>query len=373
MADFELTWLSRATTTDDLLFECDGVAYHGPERYFEDLSRQRVLERAGWTFWRCWGTNFYRNPDAALAELYSVLDNMGIEPIGGQSVGPSPLVEHREVWGLSEDRDEVGEDLGEVFIADDGDKADGLPAEETACTEEISAEETDEFLQSDTFQDPHSSGAPGHLPRAGLRREGGQVMADLPATAPKPDELRNARLTLQKTQQVTARILGVTHATYSRWEMGHCEPAPDRRERLWRFVHEAERLKEGECNEVDHQIQSTAGGRGLREENPVVDNTGPDVDRPMRMGAETPEAPRATIRADDTVVYCFTDKEDQIKTVQIVTSPNQPDMGIISANSPIARALIGAEVGDEVEVHLPTGVRTLRVLEIEKAQQVSER
>ena len=39
-------------------------------------------------------------------------------------------------------------------------------------------------------------------------------------------------------------------------------------------------------------------------------------------------------------------------------------MGIINSNAPIAKALIGTEVGDEVQVFLPTGRRTIQVLKI---------
>jgi hypothetical protein len=40
-----------------LAIECDGDLYHGPERWADDMRRQRILERVGWTFWRCFGSN----------------------------------------------------------------------------------------------------------------------------------------------------------------------------------------------------------------------------------------------------------------------------------------------------------------------------
>jgi len=33
-----------------LALECDGDEFHGPDRWAQDMTRQRVLERAGWTF-----------------------------------------------------------------------------------------------------------------------------------------------------------------------------------------------------------------------------------------------------------------------------------------------------------------------------------
>jgi transcription elongation factor GreA len=46
-----------------------------------------------------------------------------------------------------------------------------------------------------------------------------------------------------------------------------------------------------------------------------------------------------------------------------IVSPNEasPKEGLISSTSPVAQALIGARVGDEVEIPIPAGVRRLRV------------
>jgi transcription elongation factor GreA len=46
-----------------------------------------------------------------------------------------------------------------------------------------------------------------------------------------------------------------------------------------------------------------------------------------------------------------------------IVSPNdaKPKEGLISAVSPVAQALIGARVGDEVEIKIPAGVRRLRI------------
>ena len=35
-----------------IAIELDGDQYHGPERWADDLTRQRVMERVGWRFWR---------------------------------------------------------------------------------------------------------------------------------------------------------------------------------------------------------------------------------------------------------------------------------------------------------------------------------
>ncbi len=44
---------------------------------------------------------------------------------------------------------------------------------------------------------------------------------------------------------------------------------------------------------------------------------------------------------------------------------SDPDKGIIGYQSPLARALIGHELGDTVDVQLPRGVRTYKILEVD--------
>jgi very-short-patch-repair endonuclease len=39
-----------------LAIECDGDEYHGPDKWADDMNRQRILERAGWVFWRCFAS-----------------------------------------------------------------------------------------------------------------------------------------------------------------------------------------------------------------------------------------------------------------------------------------------------------------------------
>jgi transcriptional regulator with XRE-family HTH domain len=63
---------------------------------------------------------------------------------------------------------------------------------------------------------------------------------------PEPGRLRSARLAARKSQETMARMFGVTHAAYSRWELGHSTPQPDRRERLWTFINLVERKLGGQ-------------------------------------------------------------------------------------------------------------------------------
>lgn len=80
-----------------LAVECDGDRFHGPGQWMDDMARQRVLERAGWTFWRCFASSFVMRREQVVADLLATLERMGIEPIGAESVDNTRWVEQREV------------------------------------------------------------------------------------------------------------------------------------------------------------------------------------------------------------------------------------------------------------------------------------
>ena len=63
-----------------LAVECDGDAWHGPDEYEEDMSRQRQLERCGWEFFRVRQSAFYLNRERALERLWRTLEEREIFP-----------------------------------------------------------------------------------------------------------------------------------------------------------------------------------------------------------------------------------------------------------------------------------------------------
>lgn len=63
-----------------LAIECDGDHWHGLDQWEDDMERQRILERVGWTFWRVRGSTFYLDRAKALEPLWKKLDEMGIKP-----------------------------------------------------------------------------------------------------------------------------------------------------------------------------------------------------------------------------------------------------------------------------------------------------
>ncbi len=88
--------------------ECDGDRFHGPGQWAEDMARQRVLERAGWTFWRCFASNFRRRRTAVLEDLVSTMGELGIEPLGSNGVDNTVWVYSKEVdpYAVQEEEEE---------------------------------------------------------------------------------------------------------------------------------------------------------------------------------------------------------------------------------------------------------------------------
>ena len=65
-----------------LAIELDGDDYHGPDRWASDMLRQRILERAGWTFWRCFASTWTLRKESVLTDLIQKLTELEITPLG---------------------------------------------------------------------------------------------------------------------------------------------------------------------------------------------------------------------------------------------------------------------------------------------------
>ena len=74
-----------------LAIECDGDRFHPIEKLQEDMTRQAILERLGWIFCRIRGSQFFRNPDAAMEPVFRRLEHMAIPPEGPD---PDASTEH---------------------------------------------------------------------------------------------------------------------------------------------------------------------------------------------------------------------------------------------------------------------------------------
>lgn len=121
---YRIDLVVEGTAGRRLAVECDGDQYHGPDVWMDDLQRQRTLERAGWRFWRCWGSSWIRDPEGCFRSLIEALEEQGVDPIGGMDTDLNDVVEYREVFGFPEEEltktETSGEDevVGEKFNPD---------------------------------------------------------------------------------------------------------------------------------------------------------------------------------------------------------------------------------------------------------------
>lgn len=64
-----------------LAVECDGDYWHtSAEDKERDFQREKVLQRAGWRFWRVLGSTYYHNQEKSLMSLWTMLEEMRIYP-----------------------------------------------------------------------------------------------------------------------------------------------------------------------------------------------------------------------------------------------------------------------------------------------------
>ncbi|PIZ04481.1 MAG: hypothetical protein COY58_03815 [Gammaproteobacteria bacterium CG_4_10_14_0_8_um_filter_38_16] len=80
-----------------LAIECDGDRYHDASRWEADMNRQRILERTGWKFWRCFASTFTMNRKNIIQDLINSLTEHSVEPIGKDGVVNSIHSERRKV------------------------------------------------------------------------------------------------------------------------------------------------------------------------------------------------------------------------------------------------------------------------------------
>lgn len=63
-----------------IAIECDGERYHsGADKILEDMQRQTILERLGWTFIRIRGSEYYAAPEKTIDRVVALLRSYGIE------------------------------------------------------------------------------------------------------------------------------------------------------------------------------------------------------------------------------------------------------------------------------------------------------
>jgi very-short-patch-repair endonuclease len=112
-----------------LAIECDGDEYHGPDQWQNDMKRQRILERAGWVFWRCFASTWSLHKDEVLGELLERFKAIGIEPLG--AIDHTPNLVEKRIWKQTQTENEKDKEarltLDAAVVAAQQNKQEQLP------------------------------------------------------------------------------------------------------------------------------------------------------------------------------------------------------------------------------------------------------
>jgi len=84
------------------------------------------------------------------------------------------------------------------------------------------------------------------------------------------------------------------------------------------------------------------------------------------------ELEHAKVSFGSTVVMTDMDSEEEFTYTIVGGCESNPDMGLISFNSPLAKQLLGKEEGDEVKVKLPSGEKEFEIDEVKYEEIVFE-
>jgi very-short-patch-repair endonuclease len=97
VGEYRIDMVVEGNNDTRLAIECDGDQYHGADRWEYDMHRQRILERVGWPFWRCFASTFVKNRKDVIEDLIASLTERGIDPIGSDTAPRSLHTEQRRV------------------------------------------------------------------------------------------------------------------------------------------------------------------------------------------------------------------------------------------------------------------------------------
>src|ERR1700756_5588442 len=74
--------------------------------------------------------------------------------------------------------------------------------------------------------------------------------------------------------------------------------------------------------------------------------------------------PRDRVGLGSTVTVLDVDKDEKVKYKLVTSEEVDVAKGLISTSSPIGRGLLGKQVGDEVKVQIPGGLKELEIIEL---------
>jgi very-short-patch-repair endonuclease/transcription elongation GreA/GreB family factor len=215
VGSFRLDMVVEGHQDNRLAVECDGDRYHGPDRWADDMNRQRILERAGWRFWRCFASTFVMQRSEVIQDLLRTLEEKGIEPIGAANATPSVYVERRRYSTFHSNEVKPAEDFQLEDVDREKDSAHPKP-DEIIASQPHSA--TDAFLHHGKSEEREEAATAegafiqsANIPQKTYNNEIEVEVEDTVIFAPleKPEEEKAVRIT-QLTTDLSQGFLAYT-------------------------------------------------------------------------------------------------------------------------------------------------------------------
>ncbi|WP_372893484.1 AAA domain-containing protein [Rhodosalinus sp.] len=305
-----------------LAIELDGDQYHGPDVWERDMARQAALERAGWVFWRVFGSQWKSNKEFWWRNLQDALSRLGIEPIGAAA---------------------VDERFTESILVDPWGTRTAADAETPALDIEVEAPQTQQDGALGQIVSPAARPAvapTGEAPRPEASEDDEAAKAEV-ADADAAPGSEEASPTARAEEPATPAAR-----------------APERRRARQQTLSLEDdlftRLAERE-SDAPGPLNGTANG--------LVTAAAPEPAPAMRE-AEDSARGATPIRVGHTVRLEKLGNRGGRLEITLVDTGHDPEHCIIGTHTPLGRALLEAEVGDEVEYRAGAYIQEVRILEV---------
>ena len=125
-------------------------------------------------------------------------------------------------------------------------------------------------------------------------------------------------------------------------------------------------IKEIEEARAKGDLSENAEYHAAKEKHALIENRISELSEKINNAqiVDPNTVPKDRVNFGCTVVLYDIDNDEEIKYMIVGEDESDPSKGKISINSPIAKALLGKEDGDEVEVQVPAGTRRFEIEEI---------
>ncbi len=125
-------------------------------------------------------------------------------------------------------------------------------------------------------------------------------------------------------------------------------------------------IKEIEEARAKGDLSENAEYHAAKEKHALIENRIAELSEKINNAqiVDPATVPKDRVNFGCTVVLYDIDNDEEIEYMIVGEDESDPSKGKISINSPIAKALLGKEEGDEVEVQVPAGTRRFEIEEI---------